>query len=511
MSRFRPFVKWARPAALSLILSLFAFSASASVSIPVGDTAYDDLERLEVKGLVKSPILSTKPFGRLEGARLAREARDIWETLPESEKKRLGGAYGIIERLEGEFSDELSTNRPEVSVKPLDKAYGKLVYSDKSPYFQSVNNRGDSFAGGFNLRAGFASKAELFDTISLYLEPKFGLDKNDSKATLQEGYAKLDLYGAELTVGKEAMWWGPGAHGDLLVTDNAKPLEMLRLTSGHPFLLPWIFGYLGPIKPTVFLTRLEKDRDFPRANLLGMRLDLKPLPGFSIGFSRVFLFGGEGRRSLSASEWLKVFFASDSAEHADSPINGDQIASIDGSFVYVNRIKWVPFSGVKIYTDWGAEDSSGKSRTPTGRASIYGFFVDEPLWLKDFDLRAEWANTARNARYGPAWYTHGIYTTGYTYEGKVIGHHMGSDSKDYFVKLRRHLSPGAYIAVEADRETSGVHGSSPVRRDWIAADFRHPVNGILTVYGGAGLEKIKETNAPAVRNPSAWAGVECYF
>jgi hypothetical protein len=301
------------------------------------------------------------------------------------------------------------------------------------------------------------------------------------------GYAVLSIGNLEVQAGRDSMWWGSGYNGALIMTNNAKPFDMLKITSERPFRLPWAFGYLGALRPTWFLTTLEEDRDFPNARLMGMRLDFKATERFQIGASRVFMFGGDGRKSLSAGDWLKLFIASDDAEHSESPTNGNQIVSIDASYVYHNTNERMPFSGIKLYTEWGAEDSSGDTKTPTGRANIYGALIHEPLWLKNADIRVEWANTARNKRYAEAWYTHSIYTTGYTYEGNIIGHSMGTDSQDLFVRAEYRTESGAVFGMEADHEASGIH-SHETKRTWLGGDILYPFAPDITIEGGVGFE-----------------------
>lgn len=468
-------------------------SASSSVNVPVGSRAYEDLERLEVKGLITSGLLATRPFSRIEAARLIKEAE-----RPDA------GFSGTLERLKRDFAWELKEEGPSTYVRPVSAVYAKSLYSEKAPVYTNINNNGDDFREGGNLRAGMEAEAVLFDTLSLYLNPEYRLD-GSSRGELVRGYLKADLSGVEMTAGRDSMWWGSGYHGNLLVTNNAAPLEMLKLSSSHPFILPWIFGRLGPFRPTVFIARLEEDRDFPRANLLGMRLDFKPTPRFQIALNRVFMFGGEGRRSLDATDWLNVFLASDGSEHGDSPVNGNQIASIDASYVYVNKSDYLPFSGIKLYTEWGAEDSSGKTKTPTGRANIYGAYIDGPFWLRDVDLRVEWANTGRNERYGPSWYRHGIYSSGYTYKGDIIGHHMGSDARDLFLRARYHAAGGGVIGIEADREWPLVHGGGE-KKDWLGADIYFPFDSGIGFSAGAGWEK-----AGSVSNYPVWARLEYGF
>lgn len=495
-------------------ISVFIFSiavsahAATSVNVPVGSRIYDDIELLELKGLVSSAMLSSKPFGRAEAARIASEAREGFSALSPEERAREKDAVEALGRLERALADELSGERAGTYLKP-DRAYAKLLYSDKDPYFENINNNGSLFRDGANLRIGGALRGAALDTVSIYLNPELRGDRDDLRGRLLTGYLTLDVSGVRVLVGRDAMWWGAGAHGGLLVTDNAKPFDMIKVSSDHPFRLPWVFGYLGQFMPTVFLTRLEADRDFPHPNLFGMRLDFKPTAHFQIALNRVFLFGGTGRKGLTASDWVKVFFASDSAEHSDSPTNGDQIASIDASYVYVNRISAIPFSGIKVYTEWGAEDSSGRTKTPTGRANLYGALVDGPLWLPGTALRVEWANTGRSARYGPSWYRHSIYTSGYTYKGRVIGHHMGPDSRDLFIKADYRAS-SALFALEAERVRSGIHSEDASRRDRLALDAVYSLASGADLSGSVGVETLKDSSGRQT-NPTVSVGVEYLF
>lgn len=484
-------------AALLAALLLFVpvpSKAEVSSNIPLESRFYTDIEYLEVRGFIKSAMLSTRPFSRTEGVRLVMEAQRRWDSLNDAEKERAARAGRVIERLVERFASSALEGADGGSYNGLaslapGNVYARYAYSGNAPFFINRNNNGDVMRKGSNLRAGFDAELSIFGAASLYLNPEYRAGDGVSSVELVRGYAMADIGNFEMEIGRDSMWWGSGQNGALLISNNAEPLEMIKLTSATPFVLPWIFRGLGIVKPTVFLARLEADRKYPHTNLLGMRLDMKPTSGFQIGLNRVFMFGGEGRRSLTLMEWAQVFIASDTAEHADSPINGNQIASIDASYVRSFESRYVPFSGMKIYTEWGAEDSSGKTRTPTGRANIYGAFLTDPLWLADVDLRVEWANTGRNERYGPLWYEHSVYSTGYRYKGRVIGHQIGGDAQDLFVRLQYHTNGGMTIGVEYEQLKTGVHSASPVESKWYEADFLYEFNNGLSVSALCGFEE----------------------
>ncbi|WKZ33206.1 MAG: capsule assembly Wzi family protein [Thermodesulfobacteriota bacterium] len=481
---------WSRgliPKLISTLAFLAAFTgvpechAAPPVNIPVKSRLYEDFELLEIKGLIRSGLLSTRPFSRLEGARLSNEAA-------EEIKKRPGAgrsALSAVRRLEREFRFNADGSHAGADIRPLENAYLHALYSDKEPVFPSANAGGRHFNGNMNLRAGLRASAAFSDKVVLHINPEYSHFEG-SNVRLEEGYLMLSFHGIELLAGRDHMWWGPGFHGSLLMSNNARAFDMVKATSAHPFLLPWKFARLGVLRPTLFLARLEKDRDHPNAKLLGMRLDMKPAPSFQAGLSRVFMFGGKGRQPLSGGDWLDILAAKDSAEHSDSPANGNQLVSIDATFVYVNEgSPFIPFSGVKIYGELGAEDSSG-NRTPTGRAVMYGMFLDGLFWADGLDMRVEYVNTGQSERYGPLWYSHGVYTSGYTHRGRVIGHHMGGDSEDLFLRARYH-SPAGVVGLEADFERLNIHGNGK-KREWYGADLTILGEGLIFSIG-AGIER----------------------
>jgi len=490
------------PALLALTIVVFLFlawaaGAAGSANIPLESRVYRDLEYLEARGYVKSAMLSTRPFTWGESTRLYLEARARWASLGDKGRARDMRAGAVLKRLASVLESNAGAGYGGasgaggvVSFRPF-RLYSSYAYSERESFFAGRNNNGDAQEEGSSLRAGFDAELRLLDAATIYLNPEYRSGGSGTRTELVRGYALADAGVFQLEAGRDSMWWGAGYNGGLLMTNNAAPLDMIKLTTGGPFTLPWIFERAGLVKPTVFLARLGGQRAYPRANLLGMRLDFKPSPHFQLALNRTFIFGGEGKRSPTLGEWLKVLVSADSAEHAASPINGNQLASIDASFIYSFDSRLLPLSGVKLYTEWGAEDSGGRARTPTGRANIYGVFIAGPLWLDNADLRVEWANTARNERYGPLWYEHAIYSTGYRHDGRVIGHHAGGDARDLFVRLQYHSLRDLTLGLEYERMKKGVHSATPIVREWYEADFEWMLGGALSAGGFWGHERVE--------------------
>ncbi|CAG0943283.1 hypothetical protein ANRL1_01278 [Anaerolineae bacterium] len=423
---------------LSLVfLFLFAAQASAvSPHVPVGSPVYPGLERLEAEGLIPTGILTSRPISRSEAARLVKEAES---------RQPSQAAFRVIDELKKELG--AGQEVPSSYFRPFEEARFKYLYSENVPHLLNVNNKGDFFGNGSSFRAGFTSSARLSDVLAFYLDPELrypegASPEDDTEVVLVEGYGVLELWNIEVTAGRQSLWWGPGYHGTLVLTDNARPFDLIKLTNPKPAVLPWIFRYLGPVKLTGFVTRLEESRDFANPYLAGLRVDLKPHPNVNIGIARVAIFGGAGRH-VDLNVILDVITAGNE-NVAGEP--GNQIGSFDLKVV-------LPFSFQKVvlYGELGGEDEAGS--LPSRVAYIAGAYLPGFLGIDRLEGRVEYGQTYI-AKYPGVWYRHHVYTNGYTYDGRIIGHHMGTDSRDLFMSAA-YASDYGRFEVLFDLESSG--------------------------------------------------------
>jgi hypothetical protein len=54
-------------------------------------------------------------------------------------------------------------------------------------------------------------------------------------------------------------------------------------------------------------------------------------------------------------------------------------------------------------------------------------------------------------------YNHNLYQ--YTYKGQIIGHHMGTDAHDLFLRLSHYLTENAIIGIEYDKQVGRQIGA----------------------------------------------------
>ncbi|KAF0120598.1 MAG: hypothetical protein FD151_1600 [bacterium] len=287
--------------------------SETSVNVNADSWVYPVLERLASSGLIESGLINTIPLTRTEVARLTGEAMGLMaERKPGYEVDGL--TLSLLKRLKKEFRDELSNLgmidnvKVKTFIKPIDEM--KIGYHLLDENYTIYNNDGIRYGNNHNASLEISGHSQFFDTISLYYQPIFEYNQNldneeNTGVDLKKGYAKLNLGSIEFEIGRDSMWWGPGYHGSLLMTNNAEPFDMVKISNPRPILLPWIFRYLGPFKVAFVLSKLEKDRPIPEPYLYGLRLNIKPLPTLELGMSHIAIFGGEGR-GLSFTETLEV-------------------------------------------------------------------------------------------------------------------------------------------------------------------------------------------------------------
>ena len=107
----------------------------------------------------------------------------------------------------------------------------------------------------------------------------------------------------------------------------------------------------------------------------------------------------------------------------------------------------------------GGEDEAAFSLANT--AYLAGLYLPRLEPSGRMSLRLEYADLSRIDNNSFPWYHHGIYRSGYTYQQKILGHHVGGAAKDTFVEIRWLLPQDLTLSVDCDFETRGFN--RPIR------------------------------------------------
>jgi Capsule assembly protein Wzi len=176
-------------------------------------------------------------------------------------------------------------------------------------------NEGFAYGNNFTLRMHSLSWMTLVNHFAAYLEPEVlvrsrsnPLVDNTFDAGLYKGYLKANYVNLELAFGRDTLWWGPASQGDLVVSNNASPLNLVKCTTPQPFRLPGPYGGLGEWQIAYFVARLEVQREFSQALLSGLRLTFQPAALVKFGFTNAFQAFESGGVSPSPGEDLEKIF-----------------------------------------------------------------------------------------------------------------------------------------------------------------------------------------------------------
>lgn len=489
----------------SIVCSLFSlFFLLGSIPVYAGDRTnvplknwggfsvyrswvYDALEKLALAGFVDRALLNTKPLSRMEAARMVAQA--VSKIKSESEKGNDYSERTYLEDLVYQLVEEFGTELAALGVKtplnanaqskfwgfkPVDNVQLGSAYANNSQ--KLVNNSGQHTKEGFNSYLTLDGRNQVGDFLSLYYQPEFTNDENNNQGRLQLGYGKITYLNTELEVGRDSLWWGPGFRGSMLFSNNAAPLDQIKLGSAEPFRLPWVFDYLGPIKATTFVGRLESDRaDFPNAYVGGYRLSLAPSPFLEIGHGRAYQFGGDGK-GYGIKDFPGTIFQTTTSEGVDDPKgprNVNNLLSLDITVRIPNADRYIFIArDMSIYGEMGWDDTRKGFIYPNQPGELVGTYLTGFLWDPKLDLRLEYANTT------PIQFTHGIYTDGFTYKDDVLSHFIGTDGDEFYVRLSREFGKDVLLGLQVSiadigPSQSGFAGYPREERKSIGPDFSY--------------------------------------
>ncbi len=305
----------------------------------------------------------------------------------------------------------------------------------------TYNNEGITPAEGLNYYLSVDLSGKVAP-LELFLEPLVSVNQ-DAHGTIHKGYIRLATSGFNFDVGKESLWWGQGVHGGLFLTNNAEPLPMLRLFNPSPTLLPSILRYLGPFQFDIFFSQLEEDRVVPKPYFQGTRFVFTPHPILDVGLTRTIIMGGEGRRGITLPRFYTIWFGENRVGDAEQ---SNSIAGIDFRLTFPEG---VTTPAAQIYGEAGGEDEAGGY--PSEDSFLFG------IYLPENQLRIEYADLSN-----PSWYIHSVYQSGYTYKGRILGHHVGGGGRDLFIEKGLMKTNSVTSKINFDYEERGI-ATEPVR------------------------------------------------
>jgi hypothetical protein len=225
---------------------------------------------------------------------------------------------------------------------------------------------------------------------------------------------------AQLDVGFREHWWSPMTDSAMTIGTQARTMPGITLSNYKP---------LSRFQLTyeLFVARMDRIDDIayqgrttsgsPR--LAGANLAIEPVPGWSLGASRLLQFAG-GERRRSWSDFVSAFFLPTRYDNISDDLStddqfGNQIAALTSKFVFPTR------RPIAVYFEYAGEDGSRSEGWRLGNVSLSAGVEFSRLWDRfDFTYEvSDWQN---------AWYVNSVYPDGTSNDGHVIGH-WGADDR----------------------------------------------------------------------------------
>lgn len=325
-------------------------------------------------------------------------------------------------------------------------------------------------------------------------------DPSDDKELRPDGsYLAAVLGNWMLHAGYIDRWWGPGWEGSLIYGSNARPIPSITIERNYsdPIDHPWL-RWIGQWRLVATMGQLEDDRaDAPNAQLFGMRVTWKPQARVEIGLSRSAQWCGDGRPCGLDTFWDLLTGNDNDQPPAEQP--GNQLGGFD--------VRWsVPRIPVAVYVQGIGEDEA--NFMPSRYLGLAGIEAWGGFGERSWRVHLEAANTTcgfySDPHYGCA-YRHAIYTDGYQYYDRSIGHAVDGDSRQVAAGAMLVDGDGsswelALQKAEVNRKGENpVHSVSLVPEDITSVDLHHRrslLGGDLKV--GIGYEE-RDAGGPAGR------------
>ena len=167
------------------------------------------------------------------------------------------------------------------------------------------------------------------------------------------------------------------------------------------------------------------------------------------------MVGGNGR-ALDGGDYADWLLGNNSDAAGDKWNN---LAGLDF------RVRFPHLQGAQLYGEVYGEDQA--NYMPSHVAERIGVYLPRLADNGAWDLRLEYAHTSA------VWYEHQLYTSGWQYEGDIIGDPMGRDARKLYVGANRYLNNLEKVGFHAMRtELNRSAVGQQVDEFWVTYDRR---------------------------------------
>jgi Capsule assembly protein Wzi/PAP2 superfamily len=439
-------------------------SKLGSTFVPLDSWIYPALERLAALGYIKTQFTGLRPWTRRECLRQLDEAEYLTQDLPPE-----SSVAQTVKRLREEFKedgqhdqifsvDSIYTKYANISGGPLRDSYhfGETIWNDSGRPYDQGNNlyTGASISavagrffwyanGEFQHAPGRAALTPVQAGIVANMDsnspqPPAPVSTIDRFYPL-DMYAGVQLGNYAVTFGKQSLWLGPSESGPLMLTDNADPMYMLRLSRTSPLVLPGILRHLGEIRGEILFSKLSGHQFPPRPFFNLQKISFHPTQNLEIGFTRASLWAGVGHPfTFHRLEKNFTSLGDTNGGFGDPNDPGDRKSGFDFSYRLPGLRNWLT-----LYSDFYSDDDPSPLANPRRAAINPGLYLSHFPVIAKLDLRVEAVSTqslTATDRGGTFLYFNTNYHDSNTNKGFLFGNQTGRDGRTYQAWSTYHFS-----------------------------------------------------------------------
>jgi hypothetical protein len=475
---------------VSWLLTASPAFAQASVNVSSLDPIYRDIRKLIAHDLVDAVIVGQRPYSRIDIARIAAQARRnlprleaqlsdaaLSPTAQDRAATRLRYVESILSRIEGDYREELDQlgsaegGASPRALHPISRVEASVAVANSPPRNAINANLGDNdavvnpllhYRQGRNIVDGTTVSLETVHwgqvsrNLVLFAQPHFqvsnalGGQRNINEVKAQALYAGALVGNIEFQIGRDNLSWGPGTDAGLLISSNARGMDMIKISNDRLLTLPWLLRLLGPTKFSFFLARLGSNRQIPDSYMVGYKISVTPHRQLEFGFEVTTVAGGTGAPAASVFERIAdplifvdlLFLTSRDFEFSDKRVGGDvrlRLPSANGLELYVEA----------LFDDIRQANLKGMFTQDAGY--VVGAHLPRLVSSGIVDLTLEYHFA------GIRLYRHAQFRSGHTLDGILIGDELESAGRAGYIELNWDAGAedlitvkGAYEARSAD-------------------------------------------------------------
>ncbi|HWZ46019.1 MAG TPA: capsule assembly Wzi family protein [Candidatus Saccharimonadales bacterium] len=448
-------------------------NSAGSVYVQLDSWVYPAVERLIALGVIRWPFLGLRPWTRTAVAQMLLEG-----DLPDSQEASLYAALRVEFAQElgletGGINESIRVESLYVRIQPI----GGTPLNDSYHFGQTViNDFGRPYHQGLNVVSGFTSRAES-GRFSFYVRGEYQraagaaaysdsvrgvvaqADLNPiqpaapfagaNRFALLDAYVGFTAFGHQISVGKQNLWWGAGEGGALILSNNAEPVYMLRVSRITPLYVTGLSRLLGPLRYDHFFGKLSGHRFPADPFIYGDKISFQPTENLEFGFSRTAVFAGQGKTPLTFGTFWNSFT---SVTDTGLGIKGTprDPGARHGAFDFAYRLPLLR-NWVTLYSDSIVHDDVSPVDAPRRAAIVPGIHLSHFPAFHKLDLRVESGYTdigpIRADQSGRFLYWEAIYHDAYLNKNNLLGSWIGRQGKGTQIWSSYWLNPFSVIQV----------------------------------------------------------------